>query len=70
MLAACATLVFGSTFWLIAVLAARMLEESGARVISAVRAQPELRSPMPRVSRRGPSLPRQTEAWPQLRAAA
>ena len=75
MLAALATIVFLATIWMVVVSAAATLEESGSKIIVALRGKSPLAMPAPvppaavRVSlrlRRQPVL----RARPQLRAAA
>ena len=75
MLAVLASLIFPATLWLIVVLLARMVEDSGAKIAAALRPQPalsELRGGSalrfsPRVQ---PVADRLTQVRPQLRAAA
>ena len=74
MLAAFTTLAFAATLWLAVVLLARMIEESGARILAA--AQPELIPGRRGASTRRHEAPRQL-SWrvpagslPALRAAA
>ena len=44
MIAAFATLLFGAIFWLVFVLAVRTVEESGAKILSALRPEQRLRA--------------------------
>jgi len=69
---ALATLVFLVTLWLLAVLAAQVLEESGGKILAALKGhstQPALRTVAVRV-RHAPRQQRPLRASPRLRAAA
>jgi hypothetical protein len=73
MLAPLTTLVFLSVFWLLVVVGAAVLEESGARIAAALRGAPACPISVPQVlpqarSRRRPRRPR--PSGPLLRAAA
>ena len=72
MIAALGTLPFLATLWLLVVLGARTLEESGAKIAAALKGEP---APQPRPTaarlriRVGPQL-QARRAAPMLRAAA
>ncbi len=76
MLAAFATLAFLLAIWLVILAAARTLEESGVKVVSALKGRSILAQPAPapvtlRYSQRMPARPQPTlRAEPQWRAAA
>lgn len=76
MIAALATLVFLATIWLLVVLAAQMLGESGGKIVAALKGQsllatPVVRAPVPvRVSQRSVRQQRPISVRPKLRAAA
>lgn len=70
MIAALGTLTFLATLWLILVLGAATLEESGARIAAALKgnsAQPHIAAPRVRIRMRGRPAMRQCAEW---RAAA
>ena len=75
MLTPVATLVFLGTLWLVAVLIAHMFEQSGAKLVAALKgqsllaAEPDVRPVAVRVSQRARPQPAM-RAQPQLRAAA
>ena len=71
MTAALGTLPFLATLWLVVVLGASILEESGARIAAALKGEPEQRTMTVAARSRGRSRPRQIRsAEPRLRAAA
>jgi hypothetical protein len=72
MIAALGTLPFLATLWLLIVLGASTLEESGAKIAAALKGTAVRRSPLPvgRVSLRTPARPRPRRVEPPLRAAA
>ena len=73
MLATFATLVFLATLWLIARLVADMVDESGGRILAALRGQPhivEARIPAMRVRVSAPRRARLIRVRQQWRAAA
>ena len=73
MLAPFATLIFLATLWLLARLIAEMAEESGGRVLAALRGRPhftETRIPAMRMRVRAPRPARPLRAQQQWRAAA
>ena len=71
MIAVLGTLPFLATLWLLVVLGARVLEESGAKIAAALKGKPLHQPVMPRrtVRIRVPS-PRVMRAEPKWRAAA
>ena len=73
MLGALGTLAFLTTLWLIVVLGARILEESGARIAAALKGKP-LRNPSLQITaarvRAPPRLRQPMRAAARLRAAA
>jgi hypothetical protein len=71
MTAALGTLPFLATLWLLVVLGASVLEESGAKIAAALKGVPPSRSSAIRVSMRGRSRAQQPKReTPQWRAAA
>ena len=73
MLAPFATLVFLATFWLLARLIAEMVDESGGRILAALRGHPhrtETTIPAMRVRVSAPRPARPIRAQQQWRAAA
>jgi hypothetical protein len=75
MIAALATLTFLITLWLCAVAVATTLEQSGSRIVAALKGRSLLATPaiapiQGRVSQRYPSPQRPVRARAQLRAAA
>ena len=73
MLAPFATLIFLTTLWLLARLIAEMVDESGGRILAALRGQPhrtETRIPAMRVRVSAPRPARPIRAQQQWRAAA
>ena len=75
MIAALATLTFLASMWLCVVVAAKMIEESGGKMLAALRGQSLLATPpvaaaaRVRVSYR-PRMQRPVHAQPRMRAAA
>ena len=71
MIAALATLVFLATLWLLMVVGAAVLEESGVRIAAALKGEPIKPAAIVRVrGRLRPRLPRPTRAEARWRAAA
>ena len=73
MLAPFATLIFLAILWLVARLIGQMIEESGGRILAALRGQPhhvEMRIPAMRVRVSAPRPARPIRAQQQWRAAA
>ena len=71
MIAALGTLPFLATLWLLAVLGAQTLEESGAKIAAALRGKAAHEPVLARVRVRGRSrLQRPMRAEPRFRAAA
>ena len=70
MLAPLGTLPFLATLWLLVVLGARILEESGAKIAAALKGEPPSRQMPVSIRVRMRSRPRLTRAEPRLRAAA
>jgi hypothetical protein len=66
------TLPFLATLWLLMVVGAAVLEESGAKIAAALKGTAVRRSQLPvgRVSLRTPARPRPRRVEPPLRAAA
>jgi hypothetical protein len=66
------TLPFLATLWLLVVVGAAVLEESGAKIAAALEGKAVRRWPPPvgRVSLRTPARPRPRRVEPPLRAAA
>ena len=73
MIAPFATLIFLAALWLVAKFVVEMIDESGARILAALRAQPhrvETRIPAMRVRVSVPRPARPMRARQQWRAAA
>ena len=73
MIAALGTLPFLATLWLLVVLGARTLEESGAKIAAALRGETVVPQPSMRVTVRMRTRPQPQQvrrAAPPLRAAA
>lgn len=71
MTAALGTLVFLTTLWLIVVVGAAILEESGAKIAAALKGSPPVQSPFPSMRVRVRSrLQRPMRAEARWRAAA
>ena len=70
MLAALATLPFLATLWLLVVLGAAVLEESGAKIAAALKGEPPHRQTPVSIRVRMRSRPQPMRAEPRLRAAA
>ena len=73
MIAALGSLTFLATLWLLVVLGARVLEESGAKIAAALKGELVPPEPSLRVTvrmRTRPQPPQVRRAGPQLRAAA
>ena len=71
MMAALGTLAFLATLWLLVVLGASVLEESGARIVAALRGRPAPQRLAVRVPVRSrPRLQQPMRAKPRWRAAA
>ena len=70
MLAALSTLPFLATLWLLVVLGARILEESGAKIAAALKGESPRRQMPVSIRVRMRSRPQPKRAEPRLRAAA
>jgi hypothetical protein len=71
MIAALGTLPFLATLWLLIVLGAAVLEESGAKIAAALKGEPQLRFRIVgSATRRHSRLQRPMRARPRWRAAA
>jgi hypothetical protein len=76
MIAAFATLAFLATIWLLGLIVAQTVEESGGKIVAALRgrsplATPVFQAPVPvRVSQRSVRQQASVRAQPKLRAAA
>jgi hypothetical protein len=71
MLAALGTLAFLATLWLLVVMGAAVLEESGAKIAAALKSKSQHQPVVARVRMRARSrLQRPMRAEPRLRAAA
>jgi len=72
MIAALGTLAFLATLWLVTVVGAAVLEESGAKIAAALKGKPAHRPSVAvaRVRLRGRSRPQPMRAEPRWRAAA
>ena len=71
MIAALGTLVFLATLWLLVVVGAAILEESGAKIAAALKGKPVSRASLVTVRLRArPRIRQIMRAGPPLRAAA
>ena len=71
MLAALGTLAFLATLWLLTVVGAAVLEESGAKIAAALKSEPRFQPVATRVRVRArPRVQRPMRAEPRFRAAA